>query len=96
MIEYPREGVYSIGFLTGDGPDEAVEMAAQPVCNVFLPESPDPTGGHLLVVPADEIHELDMSVRRGVRVLVTTGIAESDEEMAELRAEADLPKSDYM
>jgi uncharacterized membrane protein len=96
MIEYPREGVYSLGFVTGDGPDEAASVADESLYNVFLPNSPNPTGGHFLMVPEDEIHELDISVRRGVRLLVTTGIAESDEELAELRAEADLPRSDYM
>ncbi|RXK46257.1 DUF502 domain-containing protein [Halorientalis pallida] len=92
MIEYPREGVYSLGFVTGDGPVEAEAVAGEDVYNVFLPNSPNPTGGHFLMVPRDEVHELDMSVRRGVRLLVTTGIAESAEEMAELRAEADLPQ----
>ncbi|WP_424019548.1 DUF502 domain-containing protein [Halorientalis pallida] len=96
MVEYPRDGVYSIGFVTGDGPEEAASAAGEQLYNVFLPNSPNPTGGHFLMVPEDEIHELDISVRRGVRLLVTTGIAESDEEMAELRAEADLPRSDYM
>jgi uncharacterized membrane protein len=91
VVEYPRDGVYSIGFVTGDGPDEAASAVGESLNNVFLPNSPNPTGGHFLMVPDDEIHELDISVRRGVRLLVTTGIAESDEEMAELRAEADLP-----
>lgn len=91
MVEYPRDGVYSIGFVTGDGPDEAGSVVGESLNNVFLPNSPNPTGGQFLMVPDDEIHELDVSVRRGVRLLVTTGIAESDEEMAELRAEAELP-----
>jgi uncharacterized membrane protein len=91
MVEYPREGVYSIGFVTGDGPDEAANVAGERLYNVFLPNSPNPTGGRFLMVPEDEIQELDISVRRGVRLLVTTGMAESDEEVAQLRAEADLP-----
>jgi len=92
MVEYPRDGVYSIGFVTGDGPQEAATAAGDPLYNVFLPNSPNPTGGRFIMVPEAELHELDISVRRGVRLLVTTGMAESDEEMMELRAEADLPR----
>ncbi|MFB6082687.1 MAG: DUF502 domain-containing protein [Halorientalis sp.] len=90
MVEYPRDGVYSIGFVTGEGPQAATTAAGEQLSNVFLPNSPNPTGGAFLMVPEDELHELDVSVRRGVRLLVTTGMAESDEEMEALRAEADL------
>ncbi|WP_335999545.1 DUF502 domain-containing protein [Halorientalis halophila] len=93
MVEYPREGVYSIGFVTGDGPTEAEAVAGGPLYNVFLPNSPNPTGGRFLLVPEGQVHEIDISVRRGVRLLVTTGIAESDEELAQLRSEAGLPSN---
>lgn len=77
LIEYPRKGVYSIGFVTGEGP-AAFKRAAggDPLVTVFLPNSPNPTGGRVVVVPADTVHEVDMSVRRGLRLLVTTGIGD--------------------
>lgn len=90
LVEYPREGIYALGFVTGDSPEQVETIADQDVYNVFLPKSPNPTGGNLLMVPADQVHQLDMSVRRGVRLLVTTGIAERQEELAELQNEAEL------
>lgn len=89
-VEYPREGLYALGFITGDSPDQLASLADQEVYNVFVPKSPNPTGGNLIMVPADQVHELDMSVRRGVRLLVTTGIAEQQEELDELQAETEL------
>ena len=93
LVEYPREGLYSLGFVTGDGPSQVQDAAGQDVYNVFVPKSPNPTGGNLIMAPADQVTRLDMSVRRGVRLLVTTGIAERQEELDELRTEAESSKS---
>ena len=46
--------------------------------NVFLPNSPNPTAGTLARVPAADVHEVEMSVRRGLRLLVTTGLSADD------------------
>jgi uncharacterized membrane protein len=89
LVEYPREGLYSIGLVTGEGPPAADAVAGEDAVNVFLPNSPNPTAGRLVVIPADQVHEIDMSVRAGLRLVVTTGIGE--EESATLR---DLPPSD--
>jgi uncharacterized membrane protein len=91
LVEYPREGMYSVGFVTGDSPDEVLSVAGADAYNVFLPNSPNPTAGRMVMVPDDQVHEVDISVRRGIRLLVTTGIAEAEEEMAELQEQADLP-----
>lgn len=79
LVEYPRPGFYTIGFVTGDGPP-AFESAVseESLVNVYLPNSPNPTGGRLVVVPEGSIHEIDMTVRRGFRLLVTTGIGEEE------------------
>jgi uncharacterized membrane protein len=74
LVEYPREGVYSLGLVTGESPPEVERFADQDVYNVFLPNSPNPTGGRLVLLPEAEVHELDMSVRRGLRLIVTTGV----------------------
>jgi uncharacterized membrane protein len=89
LVEYPREGVYVIGFVTGDGPEEVSAVAGEETYNVFLPNSPNPTGGRLLLVPGDQVHEVDISVRRGIRLLVTTGIAEREGDVADLREEVE-------
>ncbi|MDY6819403.1 MAG: DUF502 domain-containing protein [Halobacteriales archaeon] len=74
LVEYPREGLYSIGFVTGDSPPSTDGIVDTQMYNVFLPNSPNPTGGRLALVPADQLQELDMSVGRGIRLLVTTGM----------------------
>ncbi|MDG5775577.1 DUF502 domain-containing protein [Haloarculaceae archaeon H-GB1-1] len=76
LVEYPREGVYSIGLVTGEAPPAADSLAGDDAVNVFLPNSPNPTAGRLVVVPDDQVHEIDMSVRAGLRLVVTTGIGE--------------------
>lgn len=78
LVEYPREGIYSIGLVTGESPSVVESVADQQVYNVFLPNSPNPTGGRLVLLPEDEVHELDMSVRQGMRLIVTTGMNDED------------------
>lgn len=79
LVEYPRPGMYAIGFITGEGPVAAEDDAGEPVYNVYLPKSPNPTQGNLSLVPASDLIETDMSVRRGMRLLVTTGMGEDQE-----------------
>jgi uncharacterized membrane protein len=74
LVEYPRKDVYSIGLVTGESPAVAEDVAGERLYNVFLPHSPNPTAGRLVLLPDDQIHEVDMSVRRGMRLIVTSGI----------------------
>jgi uncharacterized membrane protein len=90
LVEYPREGMYVLGFVTGDAPAAAEAVAGGAAYNVFLPNSPNPTGGRLVLVPAEQVHEVDISVRRGIRLLVTTGIAEREAEVEELKRDVEL------
>ncbi len=75
-VEYPREGVYSIGLVTTDGPESARKVADGDVTFVFFPGSPNPTQGRLILVPDEDLHETGLSVRRGVQLLMTTGMAD--------------------
>ncbi|WP_323677898.1 DUF502 domain-containing protein [Halorubellus sp. PRR65] len=76
LVEYPREGVYSIGLVTGESPNAVESFAGGEVYNVFLPNSPNPTAGRLVLLPESQVHEIDMSVRRGMRLVVTTGVGD--------------------
>lgn len=91
LVEYPRLGVYSLGFVTGDGPDVADDVSGERTSTVIVPHSPNPTVGHLIVVPESTLHETDISVRRAVRMLVTTGVAESADDLERLQREVDAP-----
>lgn len=76
LVEYPREENYAIGFVTGESPEAVEAVTGEPSFNVFLPNSPNPTGGRLVVLPTSQVHEIDLSVRRALRLVVTTGIGE--------------------
>jgi uncharacterized membrane protein len=81
LVEYPREGLYVLGFVTSESPKAVVDALGGDAYNVYLPNSPNPTQGHFTLVPSDQVLELDMNVSRAIRLLVTTGIAEQEEEL---------------
>lgn len=74
MLEYPRKGVWAIGFVTGKTEGEVQTKTEADTVNVFLPTTPNPTSGFLLLVPKSELKYLDMSVEEGVKLVVSAGI----------------------
>lgn len=74
MLEYPRRGVWSIGFVTGRTEGEVQDATANETINVFVPTTPNPTSGYLLFVPKKELKYLDMSVEEAVKLVVSAGI----------------------
>lgn len=73
LTEYPRKGVYVLGFLTSEARGEVQERTGAEVINIFVPTTPNPTSGFLLMVPKDEIIEMDMSVGEGMKLIVSGG-----------------------
>ena len=86
LVEYPRKGIYSLGFTTGVSKGEIKDAMGRSSINVFLPTTPNPTSGYFLVIPKDEIRFLKMSVEEGMKLVVSGGsvtphyITESAEE----------------
>lgn len=74
MIEYPRKGIYALGFLTGISKGEVQEKTCEDVINVFLPTTPNPTSGFLLFVPKKDVVFLDMSVEDGLKLIISGGV----------------------
>lgn len=74
MLEYPRKGVFSIGFVTGRSQGEIQRVTADETVNVFVPTTPNPTSGYLLFVPRKELYFLDMTVEEGVKLVISGGI----------------------
>lgn len=74
MLEYPRKGVWSVGFVTGRSQGEIQRTTEKETINVFVPTTPNPTSGYLLFVPKKELRYLDMSVEDGVKLVVSGGI----------------------
>ena len=74
LIEYPRKGIWSIGFQTaGDVPLISAHTGEPQVC-VFIPTTPNPTSGFIMMVPRSQAIELDMSIDAAMKMIVTLGV----------------------
>lgn len=78
MLEYPRQGIWSLGFVTGVTEGEVQQLTVDEVINVFVPTTPNPTSGFLLFVPKSDLRYLEMSVEDGIKMVVTAGIITPD------------------
>ncbi len=85
LVEYPREGLYVLGFVTSESPAAVSNALGKEAYNVYIPNSPNPTQGRFMLVPTEDVIDVDMSVSRSVRLLVTTGIAENQEELEQFQ-----------
>jgi uncharacterized membrane protein len=74
MLEFPRKGVFSIGFITSHELEEAQAKTAQEVTCVFVPTTPNPTTGFLVMAPKDELIHMDMTVDEAFKMLLTLGV----------------------
>lgn len=82
LIEYPRPGIYSPGFLTGDSPREANLKTGEQLLNVFVPMVPNPFGGFLVFVPENQIIYLDMSIEDGLKLFITAGVIKPEQKIS--------------
>lgn len=73
LVEYPRLGVWSLGFITGSAHPEVQKISAEEMVHVFIPCAP-PTAGYLLIVPRRDVTVLDMSVEDGLKMVMSGGI----------------------
>lgn len=80
LVQFPRQGVYSIGFRTGKPDSKLQKKIKTPVTNIFVPCTPNPTSGFYLLVPEEELIPLDMSVQEAFKTIISMGIATSDDE----------------
>ena len=78
MVEYPRKGMWVIGFLTGRTKGEVQKKTASDTVNIFVPTTPNPTSGFLLFVPKKDVQKMDMSVEEGIKLVVSAGIVTPD------------------
>jgi uncharacterized membrane protein len=73
LVEYPREGIYSVGFITSEQAAEVQEKTNKKCVCIFIPTTPIPTGGFLIVVPEEKVIKLDMSVEDGFKYIISIG-----------------------
>ena len=86
LVEYPRRGLWVIGFVTGGTRGEVAERMDEDMVNVFIPTTPNPTSGFLLFCPREEVIYLDMSVEDAVKLVVSGGIVHPPEDAAKKTA----------
>ena len=73
LIEYPRKGVWAVGFATKENKGEMAQKTNQKLINVFVPTTPNPTSGFLLMFPVDEVIYLNMTFEEASKFIVSAG-----------------------
>jgi len=79
LIEYPRRGVYVIGFVTGESKGEVQNKTSKDMMNVFVPTTPNPTSGFYILIPEDDVVYLNMSVEDAFKLIISGGIVSPSE-----------------
>jgi len=74
LIEYPRKGLYSLCFQTSTDLGEVQERTGEPVVCVFVPTTPNPTSGVMIMVPRNDVIVLDMEIEEAVKMVVSLGV----------------------
>jgi uncharacterized membrane protein len=81
-VEYPRKGIWSVGYVTGNGIKKFVEGRNTEFVTVLIPTAPTPLGGFLVIVPKEEVVDLDMSIEEALRFILSAGVIVPGEQNA--------------
>ena len=76
LVEYPKKGSWAVGFATKENEGEISKKVKRKMINVFVPTTPNPTSGFLLMYPKDEVIYLDMSFEEASKFIVSAGTSE--------------------
>jgi uncharacterized membrane protein len=76
LIEYPRKGIWAVGFATKENKGIISKKIGKEIINVFIPTTPNPTSGFLLMVPKDELIYLDISFEQASKFIVSAGTSD--------------------
>src|SRR2546423_6549941 len=88
IIEYPRAGVWSLGFMTAEDVPEVSRKTGAQHCCVYVSAALNATAGFLVIVPRDQVVELDMSVDAAMKMIITCGVVVPPEQVAAAASEA--------
>ncbi len=86
LLEYPRKGIWAVGFVTTDVKGEPARKLGEGYVSIFMPTTPNPTSGFLLFVKRSEIRVLDMTVEEGAKMIISAGMVSSEAELEKLTA----------
>lgn len=88
LVEYPRRGLWSLAFMTTDQLGEVQNKTESDVIGVFVPTTPNPTSGFVLMVPEHEVVYLDMTVEQGLKMIISMGTVVPDWQKQQLQQQA--------
>lgn len=91
LIQYPRKGIWTLGFITGSTKGEVQDMTAETLINVFVPTTPNPTSGFLLFVPEQDILRLKMPIEDGLKLVISGGIVTPPSPSQQIEAQPPNP-----
>lgn len=74
LIEYPRKGIWTLCFQTGDGVEEANNYTKENLLTLFVPTTPNPTSGFIMLVPRDQAKKMDIEVEDALKLIVSLGV----------------------
>lgn len=74
LVEYPRKGLWSIAFQTGNGFNKVEEQTGEAMVTIFIPTTPNPTSGYLIIVPRNDTIELDISIDEALKMVISLGV----------------------
>jgi uncharacterized membrane protein len=77
LIEYPRKGIWAVGFATKENEGEITNKVQKKMLNIFVPTTPNPTSGFLLMVPVEDVIYLNMSFEDASKFIVSAGTTNS-------------------
>lgn len=77
LIEYPRKGLWSVAFLTGTATEEINTQTGEELISVFIPTTPNPTSGFLMMIPKKDAIELNMSIDEALKFVISLGVMQS-------------------
>jgi uncharacterized membrane protein len=87
LVEFPREGLYTVAFVTGSATGELRDKTGGRCINIFIPTTPNPTSGYYMMVPEDRVQALEMSVEEAFKLVISGGILAPPENNKKLRNE---------
>ncbi len=93
LIEYPRKGIWSLGFLTNQGLASASQKTDEQLHSVFIPTTPNPTSGYIVMLPEKDIIDLEMNVEEGFKFILSMGVVVPDDKAEELRQQSGLAQN---
>jgi len=83
LVEFPRRGMWTLAFLTSEVQGVVQQVTGREVISVYIPTTPNPTGGYFVLVPRGDVREIDLSVDDGLKMLLSMGAVNPMEKLKE-------------